>query len=127
MTRTLLRPTAFVDSPFGYDGKVACLAGGMCWFSAVEVLRVDGNRRVETELVPVEALQASLDSEVEAHWQALTSPRPPLQLGGRTIRLDQPQVMGVVNVTPDSFSDGGRFTDATAALQAGSDMSAQGA
>lgn len=127
MTRTLLRPTAFVDSPFGYDGKVARLAGGMCWFSAVEVLRVDGNRRVETELVPVEALQARLDSEVEAQWQALTRPRTPLQLSGRTIRLDQPQVMGIVNVTPDSFSDGGRFADATAASQAGSDMSAQGA
>ena len=127
MTRTLLRPTAFVDSPFGYDGKVARLAGGMCWFSAVEVLRVDGNRRVETELVPVEALQARLDSGVEAQWQALTRPRTPLQLSGRTIHLDQPQVMGIVNVTPDSFSDGGRFADATAASQAGSDMSAQGA
>jgi len=27
--RTLLRPTAFVDSPFGPDGKVARLAGGV--------------------------------------------------------------------------------------------------
>jgi dihydropteroate synthase len=30
--------------------------------------------------------------------------------------LDQPLVMGVVNVTPDSFSDGGRFFDAPAAV-----------
>jgi len=36
---------------------------------------------------------------------------PPLQLGERTIRLDQPQVMGILNVTPDSFSDGGKFLD----------------
>jgi dihydropteroate synthase len=36
---------------------------------------------------------------------------PPLALGGRTIRLDQPQVMGILNVTPDSFSDGGKFLD----------------
>ena len=35
-TRTFLRPTAFVDSPFGHDGKVERLAGGLCWFSAVE-------------------------------------------------------------------------------------------
>ena len=27
--RTLIRPTALVDSPFGHDGKVARLAGGM--------------------------------------------------------------------------------------------------
>ena len=37
-----LRPTAFVDSPFGHDGKVARLAGGMNWFSAVELIRVEG-------------------------------------------------------------------------------------
>ena len=53
--RTLLRPTAFVDSPFGHDGKVARLAGGMNWFSAVELLKVEGNKRVSAELVPVEA------------------------------------------------------------------------
>ena len=29
----------------------------------------------------------------------------------RSIRLDQPQVMGILNVTPDSFSDGGQFLD----------------
>ena len=33
-TRSLLRPTAFVDSPFGHDGKVARLAGGLNWFAA---------------------------------------------------------------------------------------------
>jgi dihydropteroate synthase len=36
----------------------------------------------------------------------------PLKGGGaRVIRLDQPQVMGILNVTPDSFSDGGKFLD----------------
>jgi dihydropteroate synthase len=42
----------------------------------------------------------------------------PLQLGARTIRLDQPQVMGILNVTPDSFSDGGKFLDDPAEAQA---------
>ena len=50
----------------------------------------------------------------------------PLQLGERTVRLDQPQVMGIVNVTPDSFSDGGQFADAAAAAEAGADMAARG-
>jgi dihydropteroate synthase len=58
---------------------------------------------------------------------ALTRPRPPLQLGPRTVRLDQPQVMGIVNATPDSFSDGGQFADAAAAAEAGARMAAQGA
>ena len=35
---------------------------------------------------------------------------------GRVVPLDRPLVMGVVNVTPDSFSDGGRHLDADAAL-----------
>jgi dihydropteroate synthase len=39
---------------------------------------------------------------------------PPLQLGARTVRLDQPQVMGILNVTPDSFSDGGQHNQAEA-------------
>jgi len=62
-----------------------------------------------------------------AQWKALTSPRQPLQLGERTIRLDQPQVMAIVNATPDSFSDGGQFADAAAAAEAGAQMSAEGA
>ena len=127
MTRTLIRPTAFVDSPFGHEGKVARLAGGLNWFTAVELIRIEGGTRVSTELVPVEGLEDRFDDDMAAQWQALTSPRPALQLGQRTIRLDQPQVMGIVNATPDSFSDGGQFADAASAAEAGARMSAEGA
>ena len=44
--RTLLRPTGFVDSPFGHDGKVARLAGGLNWFGLVELIRLEADRRV---------------------------------------------------------------------------------
>jgi len=125
--RTLIRPTAFVDSPFGHDGKVARLAGGLNWFAAVELLAIDGHRRVSTELVPVEGIERRFDGDMAAQWRALTSPRRPLQLGERTIRLDQPQVMGIVNATPDSFSDGGQFADSAAAASAGADMAGDGA
>ena len=50
-----------------------------------------------------------------------------MQLGERTIRLDQPQVMGIVSATPDSFSDGGQFTDPATAAEAGARMAAEGA
>ena len=93
--RTLLRPTAFVDSPFGRDGKVARLAGGLNWFSVVELLRIEGNRRVGSELVPVEGIENRFDDDMAAQWKALTGARAPLQLGERTVRLDQPQVMGI--------------------------------
>ena len=97
----------FVDSPFGHDGKVARLAGGLNWFASVELLRVEGGRRVASELVPVEGIESRFDDAMAADWAALTGARAPLVLGSRTIRLDQPQVMGIVNATPDSFSDGG--------------------
>ncbi|MEE9489112.1 MAG: dihydropteroate synthase [Thermoplasmata archaeon] len=39
-----------------------------------------------------------------------------LKAGGRQLRIDRPLVMGVINVTPDSFSDGGEFLDAEVAI-----------
>ncbi|MDQ3246083.1 MAG: dihydropteroate synthase, partial [Pseudomonadota bacterium] len=41
--------------------------------------------------------------------------------------LDQPQVMGILNVTPDSFSDGDRYADPLQAVAAGVDMTSAGA
>src|SRR5436190_17317310 len=125
--RTLLKPTGFVDSPFGHDGKVARLAGGLNWFASVELIHIQGGKRLSTELVPVEGLEGRFDEDMARQWGALTAPRAPLQLGERTIRLDQPQVMGIVNATPDSFSDGGSYADADAAAEAGAAMAAAGA
>jgi dihydropteroate synthase len=127
MTRTLIRPTAFGDSPFGHDGKVARLAGGLNWFAAVELITIDGHKRISSELAPVEGIESRFDDDLATQWAALTAPRPQLQLGERTIRLDQPQAMAILNATPDSFSDGGQFADAAAAAEAGADMAAQGA
>lgn len=44
---------------------------------------------------------------------------PLLVCADRTLDLSHPQVMGVINVTPDSFSDGGRFASAQAAIDEG--------
>ena len=117
-----LRPTAFVDSPFGHDGKVARLAGGLAWFSAVEIVGPGGS-----ELVPVEAIEGRLDDESRPIWANLVAARAPLPLGKRTVRLDQPQVAGILNVTPDSFSDGGAYGDEESAADAGHAMVAAGA
>jgi dihydropteroate synthase len=50
-----------------------------------------------------------------------------LRCAGRMLQLDQPVVMGVLNVTPDSFSDGGQYADADAALAHAERMAAEGA
>jgi dihydropteroate synthase len=41
--------------------------------------------------------------------------------------MDRPLIMGILNVTPDSFSDGGRFSEPEAAMAAGRQMIADGA
>ena len=125
--RTILRPTGFVDSPFGHDGKVARLAGGLNWFAHVELIEVGTDGRVTAELLPVDGIEARFDDAMATQWAAITAPRPPLQLGERTVRLDQPQVMAILNATPDSFSDGGQFASAEDVVQAGFRASEQGA
>jgi len=50
-----------------------------------------------------------------------------LRCGTRSIDLTRPVVMGVLNVTPDSFSDGGRFVTVGAAVEHGMRMVAEGA
>jgi dihydropteroate synthase len=59
----------------------------------------------------------------------MTVPQYPPQLpcGSRVLDLAQPQVMGILNVTPDSFSDGGRFAARDAALRHAAEMVAAGA
>jgi len=50
-----------------------------------------------------------------------------LRCGSHTLDLSTPIVMGVLNVTPDSFSDGGRWLDSDAAIARGIEMVAEGA
>ncbi|NJN47100.1 MAG: dihydropteroate synthase [Candidatus Competibacteraceae bacterium] len=50
-----------------------------------------------------------------------------LNCGGRALQLDRPVVMGVLNVTPDSFSDGGRYTARDKACRRAVEMVAEGA
>ena len=50
-----------------------------------------------------------------------------LDCAGRELVLDQPRIMGIVNVTPDSFADGGRYDSPQAAVEHGLQMVADGA
>ena len=55
--------------------------------------------------------------------QAVTTQRP--HFGG--LAMERCRIMGIVNVTPDSFSDGGRLSDAAAAIAHGKQLAAEGA
>lgn len=121
-----LRPVQFADTPVNRDGQVARLAGGLNWFSACEVIAVAGGRRIVQQTMPIGELPD--DPRLAAILARLCAPRAALTLGERIVRLDQPQVMGILNITPDSFSDGGKHgADPATAAQAGVDMTVAGA
>ena len=88
------------------------LAGGSLRFAEVEILSRDAPPRVVTA--------ASLDDAVLA---PLMNPRGLIAgLPG-----DRTAIMGILNITPDSFSDGGRHADAEIAVAAAYAMTAVGA
>ncbi|HEX8301115.1 dihydropteroate synthase [Sphingomonas sp.] len=121
-----LRPVQFADTPVNRDGEVARLAGGLNWFAGYEVIAVEGGKRILQQTVSVADLPD--DERVAAIARRISAPRAALQLGERIVRMDQPQVMGILNVTPDSFSDGGKhIADPAGAAQSGTDMSVAGA
>ena len=57
----------------------------------------------------------------------MSAPSVLLRCADQVLELSVPVVMGVLNVTPDSFSDGGRFLSADAAVEQGLRMAAEGA
>ena len=120
-TSVYLHPLTLVSGPQAVDGDAVRLGGSMAYAREFAlVLRRDGavaERIVTTASGMDQALARLPDAAVQdaaAQWANLRKIHPPLQLGARTIRLDQPQIMGILNVTPDSFSDGGQHDDAQA-------------
>jgi dihydropteroate synthase len=55
------------------------------------------------------------------------TPDAVLKIGRFSLLLDRPLIMGIVNITPDSFSDGGKFTDPAHAVQHARQLLADGA
>jgi len=134
--RLYLRPIWFADTPVGLaEDAFLRLAGGLIWFQGVEALWIeaDGTRgKAQVPLAVLADWQARLPDALGERTQALmaafTAPRPALNLGARVLRFDTPQVMGILNMTPDSFSDGGRHVgDPEAAADAGFAMQIAGA
>lgn len=104
------RPVPMTD-PFR-PGGAATLAGGWCWFDRVEVLE----RGAASFLV-------GLSDIPEKVLARLTMPRAALA----GLDMDLPRLMGILNVTPDSFSDGGLFLAPEAALEQARRMAEAGA
>ncbi len=102
----------------------------MLWFSQIEVIDKSAGRSL-IDVRGWDTFVTSLpdDKKVRANllYTRMAAPRTALQMGQRTIRLDHPQVMGIINMTPDSFSDGGKNADMDAAAEAAFAMTSSGA
>ena len=127
------RPTCFVDRPHELDDNCLRVADTMVWFAAWHLSLRDGGT-VKSAVVTVSewadwvaAMPDPLAAIATAQRAGVLRPRGALQLGERTVRLNEPQLMGILNVTPDSFSDGGKHVDSAAAIEAGFAMASAGA
>jgi len=130
MQRALyVRPVGIYPAPLE-EGEAAWgglpLAGQPLRFAAVEIIERDGAR--------VKRRVAALGDAFERDWgrhtlsasslmEAISAPRP--RFAG--LALDCPRIMGIVNVTPDSFSDGGRFGSSREAIEHGLRLAEEGA
>ena len=127
------RPACFVDRPHELDDDCLRIADTMVWFAAWNVSLREGGV-VKSAIVPVpeldgwiSAMPGPLGEAASVQRAGASRPRGNLQLGERIVRLNEPQVMGILNATPDSFSDGGKHVDAAAAIEVGFAMASAGA
>jgi dihydropteroate synthase len=102
------------------------LAGGPLSFSAIEVI----DRGSKTVVRRIIGLGDFMERDWGRHalsaadmFEAVRASRP--RLAG--LSLDRPRIMGIVNVTPDSFSDGGSFANVKAAVDHGLRLVEEGA
>ena len=107
---TYFRP--LVQPGANRPGNALPLAGGPLWFSHLErISRSDKSRFVPASALPEKAVSR------------LTQQRKPIC----GIEMDRPRIMGILNVTPDSFSDGGLHDISTRAAAHAIRMEADGA
>lgn len=104
----LIIPAGFI---YGDEAKLAMvqqqalpIAGGNVAFSLVKIIS-----RLDDEIIFMSTaeLLASDDAEIIAQVKAIAALRP----GICGLDMSRPHIMGILNLTPDSFSDGGRHDD----------------
>ena len=104
------RPLTQFD-PHRPEGAIR-VAGGWTWFTHAE--RIE--RGQPSAIVAATDIPGDIRDRITAKRPALAG-----------VTLSQPRLMGILNVTPDSFSDGGRFLDPGASLGQAMHMAATGA
>ncbi|NCF49941.1 MAG: dihydropteroate synthase [Bacteroidetes bacterium] len=101
------------------------IAGGWAHFDALDLVQRHDDGSYTISRMDVDGMLASADDRntAAAALEAIMAPRE--DFAG--LAMDTPQIMGILNATPDSFSDGGRHNTPARAIAAGKAMRAAGA
>ncbi len=121
-----LEPVGLIYGSVAVDainsGGALLLAGGPIAFGAVRIWERQQGRMTQT-VARVSTLQAIDDASLTLLMDKLTGTRA--SIAG--VPMDRPRIMGIVNVTPDSFSDGGDLITPDGAIAYGRSLAAEGA
>lgn len=121
-----LRPVAPAAAHAVAPGSLP-LAGGPLHFASCEVIRRAAPGKIVRQVVPLSQLTAGLDDRDAKRAESLLARLSAARAPFAGIPMDRPRVMAVINVTPDSFSDGGDRLDSARAVEDGLAMMGAGA
>lgn len=126
--RTYIRPTALLRpaSTLPAPGRPIRIAGRTEMASAViELVVRHGGERALRQLLSASELRTRAEADDAIALLLVQHEMPRASIAG--LAFDRPRLMGIVNVTPDSFSDGGAFGSARAAVDHALRLEAEGA
>jgi dihydropteroate synthase len=126
MTGIYLQPIGLLYGEVARDavslGAALPLAGSPLAFSAVRLWEGEpGN--VKYAIVRTSTMQAIDEPKVKELLDHIVAPRTAIA----GVSMDSPRIMGIVNVTPDSFSDGGEYLEPNVAIERAKALSNSGA
>jgi dihydropteroate synthase len=126
MTGIYLEPVGLLYGPVAQEavslGAALPLAGGSIAFSAVRLWEGEPGS-VKHAIVRTSTIEAIDEPRVKELLERITAPRAAIA----GVSMDGPRLMGIVNVTPDSFSDGGEHFEPGAAIKYATSLASEGA
>ncbi len=105
------------------SGEALVLAGGTCAFTSADVLCRRDAKTFQTRISAHRLMNWAKANGADRKLETLIRPRSPFA----GIPLDSPRIMGILNVTPDSFFDGGQFAGPEDAIRRGAEIAREGA
>ena len=129
-----VQPLGLVRGPIHCDRVFKNLTGGNIYFAAVRIISRT-KQGLEEKIVSIVDLDnffkkksTTVAEKIKTILNNIESPRGALMLNnGSVIGWKKPVIQGVLNVTPDSFSDGGQYSDIELARPHAHEMISAGA